>query len=65
MSENDFWVRIRVPLSALERAIVALKERVIALHQSRLKKNRDEANSDEEAAEAIKRSLREDSENEH
>lgn len=54
---HELWVWIRVPLSALERAISALQERVPFLH--RLNK-RDEANSDSRAVEDIKKSLRED-----
>jgi len=56
-TEPDLWVWIRVPLSALERAITALKERVSSRHFAN---DRDEANSDDQAAESIKRSLRED-----
>jgi hypothetical protein len=55
MQQNDLWVWIRVPLSALERAMDALKERVATRHWW---KQRDEANSDSEAAKAIKEALR-------
>lgn len=54
--KDDLWVWIRVPLSALERAITALKDRV---GNSHFLKKREEAHSDDQAAEAIKRSLRE------
>lgn len=53
---EDLWVWIRVPLSALERAITALKDRVALSH---FLKKRDEAHSDDTAAEDIKKSLRE------
>lgn len=53
----ELWVWVRIPLSALERAISALKQRVTWFHEI---KKRDEAHSDDVAAEAIKKSLRED-----
>jgi hypothetical protein len=53
---QEFWVWIRVPLSALERAITALKDRVGVNH---FLEKREEAHSDDVAAEAIKKSLRE------
>jgi hypothetical protein len=56
VSNGELWVWIRVPLSALERAITALKERVSLMHHY---KKRDEAHSDDIAAEDIKKSLRE------
>jgi hypothetical protein len=52
---DDLWVWIRVPLSALERAMDALKERVASRHWWG---QRDEANSDSKAAKDIKDSLR-------
>lgn len=57
MSANDLWVWVRIPLSALERAITALKDRVQLHHAN---KKRDDAHADDIAAEAIKKSLRED-----
>lgn len=54
--KDELWVWIRVPLSALERAIGALKERV---SQSHYFDKREEANRDNVAAEDIKQSLRE------
>jgi hypothetical protein len=57
VQSDDLWVWIRVPLSALERAIVSLKERVAFNH---FLGKRDDANSDDRAAESIKKSLRED-----
>lgn len=50
------WAWLRLKVSVIERAIQALKER--AIHSHFLKK-RDEAQRDDEAAEDIKRSLRE------
>lgn len=55
-SEGDLWVWIRIRLSVLERAITALKDRVGVNH---FLKKREEAYSDDAAAEDIKRSLRE------
>lgn len=55
-SEGDLWVWIRIRLSVLERAITALKDRVGVNH---FLKKREEAHSDDAAAEDIKRSLRE------
>lgn len=55
MRESDLWVWIRVPLSALERAITALKDRVGINH---FLDKRDEAHEDDTAAEAIKKSLK-------
>jgi hypothetical protein len=60
MNEN-IWVWIRVPLSALERAITALKDRVSLSHYLN---KREEAHSDDNAAESIKRSLREETHDE-
>jgi hypothetical protein len=57
MKDSELWVWIRVPLSALERAVTALKDRVSFWHHVG---KRDEAHSDDIAAEAIKKSLRED-----
>lgn len=57
MKEPELWVWIRVPLSALERAITALKDRVSQWHHLN---KRDEAHSDDIAAEDIKKALRED-----
>jgi hypothetical protein len=56
MRQDDLWVWIRVPLSALERAVTALKDRV---RINNLFGMRDEAHSDDVAAEDIKKSLRE------
>lgn len=56
MSERELWVWIRVPLSALERAVSALKASVSYLNLWGL---RDEAHSNDAAAEDIKKSLRE------
>lgn len=58
---RDLWVWVRVPLSALDRAVNALKERVASMHYA---KKRDEAQRDDEAAEAIKKSLRKGSKHE-
>lgn len=57
MKDSEVWVWIRVPLSALERAITALKDHVSQWHHLG---KRDEAHGDDIAAEAIKKSLRED-----
>lgn len=54
--KGELWVWVRIPLSALERAVTALKERVSVNHYL---KKREEAHSDDVAAEDIKRSLRE------
>lgn len=62
MAERELWVWIRVPLSALERAITALKDHVRVNH---LWGMRDEAHRDDKAAEAIKKSLREDHNDKH
>lgn len=56
MSRDDLWVWIRIPLSVLERAITALKRHVAHDHGEG---KRDVANSDDAAAESIKRALRE------
>lgn len=53
---NDLWVWVRIPLSALERAVSALQERLPILHW--LNKRR-EAHADNEAINDIKKSLRE------
>jgi hypothetical protein len=57
VSREDLWVWVRIPLSALERAITALKDRVTWNHNLG---KREEAHSDDVAAEDIKKSLRED-----
>lgn len=54
---GDIWVWIRVPLSALTRAIAALKDSVIRNHYV---DQRTEADRDEAAAEALKKSMREE-----
>lgn len=60
VKQHDLWVWIRVPLSALERAIAALKDRVVFSNSIN---KRDEAHRDDSAAESIKKSLREDHDN--
>jgi hypothetical protein len=60
-AKHDLWVWVRVPLSALERAITALKDRAIAGH---MLKSRLDAAKDDAAAEDIKRSLRKDHDDE-
>jgi hypothetical protein len=56
MKDDNLWVWIRIPLSVLERAITALKDRVGIHH---FLKKREEAQSDDDAAESIKKALRE------
>lgn len=53
---GELWVWVRIPLSALERAYTALKDRVGINH---FLEKREEAHSDDAAAEAIKKTLRE------
>lgn len=53
----ELWVWIRVPLSALERAVAALKESVMRKHYY---DQRQDADKDETAAEAIKKAVRDE-----
>lgn len=53
----ELWVWVRVPVRALERAIAALKDAVVRKHRAG---EHADADQDDRAAEAIKRSLRED-----
>lgn len=62
MGKKELWVWIRVPLSALERGVAALKDAVLRKHTSASRQEsarlRREADLDEEAAEALKKALR-------
>lgn len=60
--KRNVWIWIRVPLNAIERAIASLKESVMHKHGAASRQDssrlRREADLDEEAAENLKKAVR-------